>query len=67
MYVVKKMTYREETYLVEQAIEMILRGMDVSEVQDYVYEQVGRNLYIYTDVWDRVMWVLEYDDSKFLF
>ncbi len=54
------MTYREETYLVKQAVEMIFRGTDVSEVQDYVYEQVGRNPYIYTDVWDRVMWLLEY-------
>ncbi len=61
------MTYREETYLVKQAVEMIFRGMDVSKVQDYVFEKVGRNPYIYTDVWDRVMWVLDYDDSRFLF
>ncbi len=54
------MTYREETYLVKQAVEKILRGTDVSEVQDNVYEQVGKNPYIYTDVWDRVMWLLEY-------
>ncbi len=61
------MTYREQRYLAKEVVDMILKGMDESEAEVYVYEQVGRNPYIYTDVWDRVMWMLEYDDSRFLF
>ncbi len=39
---------------------MILRGTDESEVEAYVYEKVGRNPYIFKDLWQKIMWMLEY-------
>ncbi len=55
------MTYREEIYLAYEASERILGGTDESEVETYVYEKVGRNPYIFKDVWDTVMWLLDYE------
>jgi len=58
------MTYREETYLARQAVRMILRGTDESEVEAYVYEQVGRNPYIFKDIWQKIMWHLDYTPER---
>ncbi len=55
------MMYREEIYLAYEASERILAGTDESEVEAYVYEKVGGNPYIFKDVWDTVMWLLEYE------
>jgi len=57
------MTYREVKYLADEVFEKILRGMDESEAKAYVYERVGRNSLIFVEVWDKVMWMLDYDSE----
>lgn len=58
------MTVKEENYLAKEAAEMILKGTDVSKVETYIDEQVSRNPYFFIDVWQKVMWLLEYSPER---